>query len=368
MWETRTYENLMREAIENAPRDVDTSQGSIFFDAIAAACLKLENFYSDLQRDFNLAFIATATGESLDQRAAEYQVFRRSALPATYSFFWEGITQPDTGERFFTDGLYFELSNEGGELRLVAEEPGTLSNSVISGTPAIPVNNIIGLTSTSFGERLIPGVDLESDDDLRDRVRSRISRPAENNNRQHYKLWAESIVGVGRARIIPLAAGANTVLGLILDTEGGPASGDILSAVQEYIDPRTLGHIFNVGTTPTPFGDGLGDGVSSIGAHFAAVAPAAVPISVTATIETESGADFEQIVEAVNINLRTYLRELALAEDWRPTVRISSISSIIYGVPGVADHFGLALNGGSGNLALSETQVAILGEVTLNAT
>ena len=46
---------------------------------------------------------------------------------------------------------------------------------------------------------------------------------------------------MGRARIIPLWAGENTVKGVLLDNEGLPVTEAVVARVQEYIDPGGTG-------------------------------------------------------------------------------------------------------------------------------
>jgi uncharacterized phage protein gp47/JayE len=50
------------------------------------------------------------------------------------------------------------------------------------------MNNIAGLAVSQFGVLIEPGADTESDDNYRERIREKISGPAENGNRQHYKI------------------------------------------------------------------------------------------------------------------------------------------------------------------------------------
>ncbi len=108
MFETYTYEKLLEDVLDNAPDGIDVRQGSIFFDSVAGALLKIAKLYTDLDLMFSLVFIDTATGEFLDKKAFEYGVERLPATGCRYYVDFQGTT-PDAGERFFTDGLYFTL-------------------------------------------------------------------------------------------------------------------------------------------------------------------------------------------------------------------------------------------------------------------
>ena len=41
MFEDYTYERLLEDVLNNAPEDIDTRQGSIFYDAVSGILLKV---------------------------------------------------------------------------------------------------------------------------------------------------------------------------------------------------------------------------------------------------------------------------------------------------------------------------------------
>ncbi|MFQ8760604.1 MAG: hypothetical protein ACLSAF_15420 [Intestinimonas sp.] len=92
---------------------MDTRQGSIYFDAVAACALKLANFYVDAGCVLDLVFVGTASGKYLDAKGQEYGLTRNPSTPARYHYIYEG-TRPLAGARFFTDGLYFTLEEADG--------------------------------------------------------------------------------------------------------------------------------------------------------------------------------------------------------------------------------------------------------------
>lgn len=369
MFEDRTYDSIMAECLAAAPDGIDLRQGGIFYDAVASAAFKIAQFYADISTAFDLVFLTTAVDEYLDRKGAEYGVFRLPAVPATYKYVWEGSTQPLPGSRFFADDMFFTLrQDENNELYLEAETPGAKSGTILSGTAAVPVESISGLTASVFGEIIVPGSDAESDDDYRERIQEKIAGPAENGNRQHYKTWCESIPGVGRARIIPLFAGENTVMGALIGTDGQPAASTVVQQVQEYVDPITLDETVTVDGETISVGDGLGDGAANIGAHFAAVAASAVSIDIDFSAELKSGATLAQVQEEAAEAVAVYLKDLALNTPEKQTVivRVSAVSSILHTLQGLLDYTALTLNGETANIEVSDRQVAVLGEVTVS--
>lgn len=369
MFEDRTFESIMAEVLADAPTGVDTRKNSIYYDAAAGICLKIAQYYADLSTVFDLVFLTTAVDEYLDRKGEEVGLTRNDATYARYEFIYEG-SRPSAGERFFTNGQYFMLVSEAGTLYLDAEDAGTDGNDIFSGTAAVPVNNIGGLVSASFGELIEPGVDIESDDDYRQRIREKLAGPAENGNRQHYKTWCEEVDGVGRARIIPLFAGENTVMGVIIGVDGAPAADTVVERVQEYVDPVTLGHEVEYKGEKIPIGDGLGDGVANIGAHFAARSATALPIAVSFSVELSSGATIEETHEQATEAITAHLKDIALntPESEDVIVRVSTIGALLYALPSIIDYSDLMLNGEASNIEVSDTEVAILEEVEVDAT
>lgn len=370
MFESMTYENLMNEALANAPEGIDLRQGSIFYDAISAIVMSFSRHLSEADTAIQAVFITTATGEYLDMRAAEYGLERMAATPAKYLLEHKGTT-PEIGARFFHDssGKYFTVqATADGTLVLVAEEAGTLCNNC-EGDNAVPVNSIDGLISAGFGSVYAYGTNDEEDDDLRLRIQDKISGPAENGNRQHYKTWCESVTGVGLARVYPLWAGPNTVKAVLITPLGLPCSSETVLAVQKYIDPADKGMTIEVAGKVYTMGDGVGEGVANVGAHFTAVAASEKGISVKFKAELQHGFTQDDAKREAEVAIAAYLKDLvldtAVASD--VVVRWSGVGAIIAGLESVLDYTELTVNGDTANIAPTDDEVPVLKGVDLVA-
>ncbi|MCD7805678.1 MAG: baseplate J/gp47 family protein [Oscillospiraceae bacterium] len=373
MFEDYTAEALLEDVLSKAPDGIDTRAGSIFYDAISGIVEQIAKMYTDLDQVFNYVFISTTSGEYLDMKASEYGMTRNAATAAKYYLVYEG-TAPDTGARFFhgDTGLYFtvaEVETDDGTVHiLVAEETGTSGNNIAEGDLAVPVNTITGLTSSTFGAVYEYGTDDEDDDSLRTRIQEKIAGPAENGNKQHYKTWCESIDGVGLARITPLWNGPNTVKGVLISPLGLPCSDSIVAEVQEYIDPATLGQTTEVDGKTYVVGDGLGEGVANLGAHFTAVAADSIGITVEFTAILSSEGSTTSAAEEVTEALTEYFKELVMETETASdiTVRLTSVGAIIAGVDSVLDYSDLTLNGGTDNISPGDDGVPVVSEVIVN--
>jgi len=371
VFEDYIYERLLEDVLNNAPEDIDTRQGSIFYDAISGPLLKIAKLYTDLDLIVEMVSVVTATGEALDTRAGEYGITRLAATRVKYRVTFEGV-MPETGERFYTDGQYFVLRDgeENGQpiYYLEAEAAGIGGNDIYKGTPAVPVNNIEGLISATFGAIYENGSNEEDDESLRTRVQEKIAGPAENGNKQHYKTWCESIDGVGRARIFPLWNGPTTVKAVLIDGEGQPCSPLKIAEVQNYIDPVTKGYTATVDGRTYTVGDGLGEGVANLGAHFTAAGAIPLTINVSFKAELASGATPDAAQQEAAEGIEAYFKGLVLdtAEAADIVVRVSSVGAILSGLQTILDYSNLKLNGASVNITPGEDGVPVIGEVSIS--
>jgi uncharacterized phage protein gp47/JayE len=368
MFEDYTFESIMKDVLKNAPDGVDTRQGSIYYDAVSGLVLKIAKLYADLDIVFQLTQLTTTTGDYLDIKASEYGLTRQAATAVQYYVEFTGA-YPETGERFFYDGIYFTLyRDEDGDYYLLCDSAGAEYNIIASNSAVVPVNNIDGLKTaiiTGFREY---GTDAETDEALRTRVQVKLSGPAENGNKLHYKTWCESVEGVGIARITPLWNGPNTVKAVLINGVGKPCGESVVDAVQEYVDPATKGYSTVVDGVEYVVGDGLGEGVANLGAHFTAAPAKEVGIVVTADIELATGYDISNAEEEAKNAVNDYLEDLVLTTSDAADiiVRVSAIGAAIAGLGSVLDYNNLRVNGGTKNVIPGEDGVPVLEGVTLN--
>lgn len=185
------------------------------------------------------------------------------------------------------------------------------------------------------------------------------------------KLLCEQHKGIGRAKILPLWGGENTVKAVLLSKMGQNVSDEIVAEVQQYVDPIEKGYEAVVNGRTYTFGDGLGEGAANIGLHFLAASAEPVYLTVTATVDLKEGYTREQVVNAAAGQITAYLARLALESPEKDfsIVRISNIGSIITALPGVLDYDydSLTINGSGGNIEIDQESVAVLAEVVLNA-
>lgn len=363
---TEEYFKDQAEAM-GAELGVDTRQGSVYMDAAAGHCIRAAKFMRDLSMMIEMLAVDTCTGDILEEKAKQDGVTRQPATHSYWDVVFEGTT-PDTGTRFFCGEYFFNLVTVDGMLLLESEESGTKTNSLNPGAAVIPVYNVGGLKSCVLGELYIPGAEAESDDSLRKRWQEKKSGPSENGNKAQYKVWCESITGVGRAHIMPLFGGENTVRAVLYATNGETPAESILEAVQMYIDPVVAGYEVNVEGTTYIFGDGLGEGVAPLGAHFVATAPEEVGLSITFEADLANGYTMEQAQTEVLNGIKNYISNLVLNGEEEIVIRLSNIGSIILESESIVDYTttSLKINGDTSNVRISAIQVPIVEGVVIS--
>lgn len=355
MYEDMTKDRILSDLLSQAPDDIDTRQGSIYYDAVKGAAIVMARLYADLDITANLVYIDTTGGEYLDKKAEEHGLSRNPATKAVYQFSYSGVTPP-SGSRFFYNGFFFTMGTDNSNnLILTADAAGEASNHIEPGTPAFPVNTINGLISASFGAISTYGTDEESDEELRERLRRKISGPAENGNKAHYKAWCEEVDGVGRAKIVPLWNGPNTVKGVLISPNGTAVSSAVIAAVQEYVDPNS---------------EGLGEGAANLGAHFTAVSASALSINVVITgISTTSEIAESELKNQIASAITAYLKNQALTatDENSNKIYVSNVGAVVLSLPSVSAYSALTLNSQSTYVTVDADKVAVLGTVTINA-
>lgn len=349
MYEQQTYEQILQRLIDGVPSDVQKSEGSFVYDVLAPAALELAQAYVQLDQVLNLGFAPTTSGPYLDYRGAEHGLQRKPALPAGGTVVISGTegTQIPAGSLFATSGgLDFRTTAQvsigaSGEAAAAvsAAQAGSAGNIPGGAITQIPVA-IPGVTAVTNPLPTTGGADQEKDSDLLNRLLDKVRAPATSGNAAHYQQWALEVPGVGEARVFPTWNGPGTVKLAVVDADKQPAPAPTVQAVADHIEA-----------------------VRPIGASVTVASAEGISIDVGATIALLPGADLSQVQDAFQTALENYLQRIAFQQ---PYVSYAQVGTLIMEIPGVADYTGLSLNGGTANIPVGLTQVAVKGTVSLH--
>lgn len=341
MFDDMTYENILEDMLSRVDNDVDKREGSIIYDAIAPAAYKLAETYFKLSNYVDLFFIDTTVGEYLDRKAMDYGVTRKEPRKAIRKI--ETNIPIDIGTRWGIEDLIYTVTevissnsykaecNQSGEIGNLYE--GKLEN----------IDNISGVTA-NLTDILTSGSNIESDEELRARIKEQFINPAQDGNSAQYLKWATEYSGIGTAKVFPLWNGANTVKIAITNSSFKPAESGLVEEFQKYIDPNSKG---------------LGNGVAPIGSKVTITGGTKKDINITANVTLNEGyLEASGTSEAVS----NYLASIVYKKN---SVSYMRIGSTLLDSPSILDLSNLKVNGLTSDIALEGDEIPILNSINL---
>lgn len=372
-FERYSYENLLKEALDRIPDTIDKREGSIIYDALAPSCYQLAKMYMDLYQVLLNSFVTTSFGEYLDNKVLEQGLSRYKETKAikkgTFTFKNNTPAILQTGMRFtaidqdqvlnykIIDTFKDNSAVVKGEYLLECETPGTIGNSYIG--DLLPIDHINNLETAKITSLVVPGRDIETDEELRSRYLIAINQKPFGGNISQYDSNIRNIEGVGEVQVYPTWNGPGTVKCSVVDSQYKPISSEFSSAIQEIIDPTQ---------------DGSGLGLAPIGHRVTITTPSITKINITGTIQLLTGYVLEQIKEDINNSIETYLVQLrknwGVADElnrYDLSIYISQITAAILRVTGVANVTNVKINNSLNDLVLTQSsttqQIPILESV-----
>lgn len=333
--------------------NVDTNQGSIYRDAGDGHIIRTAKFFNDLRSVNEIISLDTCTGEVLDEKMKEYGLRRNppESTPAVYYAKFVGA-EPEEGDVMSCADHFFRAVKLESRWAIRSEETGTEMNSLVPGLAIIPEIDIDLLESATLEELAVPALDIEDDDSARRRLHNSLSGPDECANISQVRTWCEGIEGVGRARIIPCWNGPMTVKAILISKDGGVPTEEVVSSVQKIIDPGS---------------EGMGEGKAPIGQKFTAEAVEGVKVNLSVEVVKKVEGSYSKIKTDIEEALKAYCKSIAL-EDYSADIKLryTRISAMISDIPDVVDHETLLINGGTGNISFTVSQIPVFGEVTVS--
>lgn len=339
-----TYDELLKRALGRISNQMDTSEGSFLFDAIAPCVAELYEAYLHIEELEKRIFADTAYGEYLERRTAERGTYRK---PATYSIrkAYFNVDVP-IGSRWAKEELVYTVTEkvQEGVFLTKANQTGAIGNRY-SGE-LVNMDFIENLESATLGEVVIAGEDEEEDESLRLRYFSSFEKEAFGGNKRDYEEKIGKIEGVGVVKVYPTWAGGGTVKVRLLDAEYNVPSPELVQTVQELVDPIETS------------GEGLG--IAPIGHKVTVEGAEEVEVQITTQL-TFRGIDWDNIKNEVTSVVEEYFKQLRSKWNEEDTVvRLSQIEARLLDIEGSIDVQGTKLNGSSNNLYLTDEQVPVL--------
>lgn len=344
MYEVKNEETIKKELLDRIPSDIDKSEGSFIYDAIAPVAIELAQTYIELDSIIRRSFIQTSYGEWLDMKANEFGLSRREGTKATGTVTITGkddtfipkwtLVQTESGLQFYTTE---EAIIKCGSVNIGIEafDEGSKYNIPPLNIKELPIP-IYGAESVRNDDRTTGGSDVESDEELAQRLLFKVRSPATSGNIHHYRQWALDVAGIGDAKVIPLWEGPGTVKVSVIDIEKLPASRELVENVSDYIG-----------------------GICPIGASVTVEAAEPLYIGVKGSVTLELNYTLDLVIQGFKEALVQHFKKIAFRQDY---VSYAQIGAILLDIPGVIDHTNLLINNIKGNIKLEENQVPVLDE------
>lgn len=406
MFEQFDFDYLMDAMLAEVSDDLDKREGSVIWDALAPAAMRLYEFYIALDMAMNEVFADTASYYYLIKRAAE-----RGILPyeATCAIARMVVTPADVGisigDRFNLNELNYTVTSvidaSKGEYQLTCETEGTAANQQMGDLIPIQTSNELNnMESAKITEILIPGEDEEDVEAFRQRYYDSFHNEAYGGNKADYIDKVNAIDGVGAcnvyrrwngeyhpANFIPSDAVSEwfsslspdklgsevyewirnvynaakdkllTVGGkvevVIINSEFNPPSDVLVKTVQETLDPEQCA--------------GEGDGVAPIGHVVKVRGVDTLKIDVALKdVEYNSGYSFDNMKSSIEEVIDSYFAELR--KSWpqnKMIVRVSQIETRLLDLKdGIVDIGNIDLNGFPDNVLVPDDCVPVRGDVS----
>lgn len=330
-----TYEELLQAMLDRVPGNIDKREGSVIYDALAPCAYFLAQQKFQIDNFVDLVLVDTAIDHYLDEAVAPFGITRKQATAAVRSVTASGLIT--VGTRWGINGLVYVITKQISDTSYEAtcETVGEIGNQYSGALQ--PVSNVVGITAT-ISDIITAGTDTETDEAMRDRLYQKVRLPATSGNAYHYQQWAMSVPGTGAAKVFPLDDGPGTVTVLVVNDDK-EISDDLPVTVAAYIET-----------------------VRPIGATVTVSSPETLTINVAANVVLDGSKTAGEVKTAFTAALDSFLKETIFN-----TRRVSyaKLGSLLLDIPGVEDFDGFLLNSGTGNVAVGEKQIPVIGTVTL---
>ncbi|WP_373233311.1 baseplate J/gp47 family protein [Cohnella sp.] len=358
MYEHMTFDFILQRMLSRVPDTLDKREGSVIYDACAPAAAELAQMYIELDVNYSLSFVDTASGEYLSRRTSEFGVNRAGATAAERKGLFynsnNALMDVPLGGRYAIGDLTYAIQERFGvgTYKLTCETAGVVGNEQFGAL--LPIDYVANLSRAVLAEVLVPGEDEESDDALRQRFYAAVNEPAFGGNVADYKQRVNSIPGVGATKVYPVWQGGGTVKCTIIAADWTVPTATLVDEVQSRIDP-----IIN---------SGKGLGHAPIGHEVTIAGVTGQAINVETTLTLASGVTPGQIQADVEGVIGAYLLELR--QDWshqqQLIVRTAQIDARLLAVQGIEDVSDTEINGTVANLTLGADEVPLMGTVTVH--
>ena len=352
MYEDMTYETIMREMMEDMPDDVDTSEGSLIFNACAKQAVRLEEAYLLLSGLEQNMYADTADLEHLMRNGNERGVYINEATYAEFTAQFN-CAVPE-GSRWNYDEYNYTvfnvISEEEHTYRIGCDSPGSEPNRMLGDLE--PIEFVDGFEWGRILKCTLEATDQEEVESYRARILNTYNYRGFAGNREYYKSRIKEMSGVYGCKLNRVSAPEDKISITIIGSDYRTPSSDVINTVQTKVDPVANS------------GDGVG--IAPIGHRVIISGVGETEVNIKTKITYDSGYSYEDLKSYITKAVDNYLLELR--KKWEDSnaivVRILQIESAIVQIDGVIDVAGTTINDSEQNLQITNGTVPVRGDIT----
>lgn len=345
-----TVEVVHQTMLTNIDDKYDKSDGSFVYDVTKSVATEIDEKDKKIDSVLEKVDVEKLKGEELTKF-----IFQRTGLKrreATFATTYVTITGTpsaviNAGDQVAAEDIFYEAVNQvtvdetGTALVLVqCIESGTIGNVPVGAINTFPIT-LTNITSVTNTNAVTDGYEEESNETLRKRYYEKLQHPGKSGNKYHYREWALSVPGVGKAKVFPKFNGPLTMRVAVIDANGIIASEQLLDSVQSYIESEM------------PFGVD----------ELSVVTASELEVNISATFTLKPGYLWEDVSINISNAVSVYFKGIAF-EEGIDYISHAQVGREILDAEGVEDYANLLLNGSTGNLPIGELEIPVVGSVT----
>ena len=349
MFSDKTFESIRDNILDNISIPIDKREGSFTYDMVSGIAVEVAKAYIDMGDILSLGFIEDNFDDYLDRRVSEFGVYRKEGINAVGEIKVEGREGAfiENGTLIKANDLYFTVLNDielPGEdtLFVEANEVGYKYN-LLANTEFELVEKNDSIIRLYNIEDFRNGVDIESDEELRERFIKVVNNPSTSGNKAHYEEWALETNGVGRAVVYPLwdksngLDGRGTVKVMVIGNDNKPVSEDIIENCRLHIEENM-----------------------PIGVKLTVTTPTNLDITITSCINLKEGYLVEEIQEEFEAKLNEYLKSVT------NELTYSKVYGLLANIAGVEDISNLNINDNNINISIADDKIINISEIQIS--
>jgi uncharacterized phage protein gp47/JayE len=239
---------------DGVPKVTDFSVGSVTYTLLSAVAVAIDTNGYAIFMARQAAYISTAVGPDLDNKAADYGITRKPALAASGTFNFTKNTAsvsptdipagtlistiPDSSGNVVTYVTTADATLPAGQTSVTVsatcQTTGTTGN-LAANTPLLISSPVVGIDGVQVTQNITNGVNVESDDQLRQRTLNAFAALA-IGTLAWYQQTALSVTGIQSATVVPQNRGPGTVDIFIVGENNTIPSSTLQSQVQTALN------------------------------------------------------------------------------------------------------------------------------------